>query len=299
MKKNLLLFSCLALLTACAGTRKEISLTSEPSIERAFDIISGASQGKQLVKYLYKHPVRFEFSNTPGMCHKFALKKGLIFLPLEMKSSDLVLALAAARAAYIYRLYTETGLGEIISEEEELAALFQARLALEVNVVEKDFKKADAAAAIRSDFCTYIMESSKYAMAQARREALTRNEDCQRPLETLENQRIWLEKIRKSMDNDNFHQLLYDRDMQRVRRGSMPISEAMKNDARVRALPVYETYRYQRTFYDDQKAIFSAFGKIYRREASADEAWRRRNREALDRARGEFSTCGLPGLEAQ
>ena len=255
MKKHLLLFSCVALLAGCAGSRKELMLTSEPSIERAFDIISGTRQGKPLLKYLYKHPVRFEFSNTAGFCHKFSLKKGLIFLPVEMKSSDLILALAAARAAYIYRLYKETGLGEIISEEEELAALFQSRLALEVNVVEGDFAKGKAGGPIKADFCTYIMENSRYAMAQARREALTPDENCQRPLETIENQRIWLEKIRQSMDDDNFHQLLYDRDMQRVRRGSMAISEAMKNDATIRALPAYETYRFQRTFYDDQKAV--------------------------------------------
>ena len=294
MKKNILLFFCLALLPACGG-RSNIMLTSEPSIERAFDIIGGTSQGKPLIKFLYNNPVRFEYSNTAGMCHKFSLKKGLIFLPGEMKSSDLILALAAARAAYIYRLYATTGLGEIISEEEELATLFQARLALEINMVNADFEKAKTSAEIKSDFCTYIMESSRNAMAQARREALTPDENCQRPLETLENQRIWLEKLRQAIDEDNFNQLLYERDMQRVRRGAMPISEAMKNDAKMRALPTYETYRFQRVFYDDQKVVFSDFEKIYRQEISDDDAWRRGHREELDRARGEFSTCNLPG----
>ncbi len=283
----------LLLLAACAG-RPEIRLTSEPSIERAFDILNSAPEGKPLVEFLYKHPVRFEYANTPGLCHKFSLKTGKIFLPAEYKNSDLVLALAAARAAYIYRLYSQTGLDEIISEEEELGTLYQARVALEIDVLDADFKKAKAASEIKTDFCTYILENSAYAMEQTRKEVLTPDADCQRPLDTLENQRAWLEKIRQAINDETFYQLLYERDMQRVRKGAIKMSEAMGNDARTRGLPIYEVYRYQRTFYDRQSDIFRVFKKAYAREIEEDADWRQARQDVINSAREEFSACNLP-----
>lgn len=294
MKRTAFLFASLCFLTACAGNRRDIRLTSEPSIERAFDIISQTKLGKPLVKFLYQHPVMFEYSNTAGICHKFSLKKGMIYMPVEMRGSDLVLALAIARAAYIYRLYLLTGLDEIISEEEELAVLYQSRLGLEINLVSGDLEKAGNAAALKRDFCTYIMDRSGYAMAQARKEALAQNPDCQRPLETLAGQRVWLGKIRQAVSDNNFPQLLYERDLQRVRRGTMAMSEAMKNDAAVRGMPSYETYRFQRTFYDDQNSIFSNFEKIYKSEIKEDQGWRDAHKEDIDRARSEFSDCNMP-----
>ncbi|HNW43495.1 MAG TPA: hypothetical protein PKI19_03260 [Elusimicrobiales bacterium] len=293
MKKRIFLAAGLCFFTACAGRGRDVRLTSEPSIERAFDIIEGTKLGKPLLRFLYKNPVLFEYSNTPGICHKFSLKKRTIYLPVEMKGSDLILAMALARAAYIYRLYTVTGLDEIISEEEELAALFQARLGLEVNLVNADFAKAENASALKKDFCTYIMHPSSYAMTQARKEALARNPDCQRPLDTLSGQQTWLGKIRQAMNDDSFPRLLNERDLQRVRKGMMTMSEAMKNDATVRAMPSYETYRFQRTFYDDQYTIFSNFEKTFRREIKLDESWRQFHKEEIDRARAEFSDCNL------
>lgn len=291
--KTALLALCL-LAAACAGRRGDVRLTTEPSIERAFDIIQGTRQGKPLMKYLYKNPLRFEYSNTPGLCHKFSLNTGKILIPEDYKSSDLLLALAVARAAHIYRLGRETGLDEIIAEEEELGALFQARLAVEINLVDADFSRERHAEGLKSAFCSYVLESSRYAMRQARKEALSADADCQRPLQTLENQRAWLEKARKAINEENFYQLIYERDMARVRKGSLTMTEAMKNDARLRALPTYEVYRYQRTFYDKQTDIFRKFEKTYAREIAADEAWRASRREDLDRVRTEFSACGLP-----
>jgi len=294
MKNRVLILASLWLFAACAGTRRDIRLTSEPSIERALDIVQGTPEGKTLVRFLYDNPVRFEYSNTPGLCHKFSLKTGRIYLPLDYRGSDLLLALTIARAAHIYRLYLDTGLDEIISEEEELGALFQDRLALELNLVTADFDKTNGAAGLKTGFCSYVLENSKYAMFQARKAALAPDPECQHPLETLENQRVWLEKTREAINEENFYQLVYERDMDRVRKGAMPMSEAMKNDATLRAMPTYEVYRFQRTFYDRQSDIFTRFEKVYAKEVQADASWRAAHQEDLDRAREEFSACELP-----
>lgn len=293
MKLRLLL-PLLLPLCACAASRPDLRLTSEPSLERALDLIASTGEGRLLMKFLHKHPVKFEYSNTAGLCHKFSLKKGLIYLPPDYRGSDLVLALALARAAHIYRLYTLSGMDEIISEEEELGALFQARLGLQLELAGADFKKAGGAPGMKNEFCTYVLESSRYTMSQARREALAPDADCQRPLETMENQRVWLEKTRKALNDETFYQLLHERDMARVRKGAMPMSEAMKNDATVRGLPTYEIYRFQRTFYDKQTDIFDRFARLYAEEIKYDALWRAAHQAEIDRAREEFSDCNLP-----
>jgi hypothetical protein len=294
MRKYLLLLPLLPLLAACAGSRREASLTSEPSIERAFDLLASTREGKPRLKFLRKRPARFEYSNTPGMCHKFSLKAGKIFLPVEYKASDKVLALAVARAAYIYELYAYTGLEEIISEEEELSALLQARLAVELGVSEEDFAKVRGAQPIKTSFCSYILGGTKYAMEQARKQALSYDSDCQRPLDTVENQRVWLEKIRQSINDETFYQLLADRDLLRVKRGAMTMSDAMKNDARLRGLPAYEVYRYQRTFYDRQSDIVDRMEKVKAAQLREDASWRAARQPQLDQVREEFSDCELP-----
>ena len=283
------------LLSGCFFNKKpEITLTSEPSIDRAFDILADIPEGKPLLRFLNKNPVKFEYANTPGICHKFSLKTGKIYLPKEYKNSDTLLALALARAAYIYRLYVMSGLEGLISEEEELGALFQARIALETSLENRDFERNKFAGELRSDFCTYIMEGSKSAALSARNAALSSQPDCQRPLDTLEAQRVWLEKTRDAINDDTFFQLLYDRDMQKVHKGVMTAGEAMKNDAAIRSMPMYEIYRYQRSFYDKQSDIFGRIEKLYRDELKEDENWRKANQLVIEKAQKEFSACGLP-----
>ena len=296
MKIRFILAALVLSTTACSGSRrKDITLTSEPSIERALDKLASIPEGEKLVNFLYKKPARFEYSNTPGFCNKFSLKARYIFLPSGLRDSDTLLALALGRAAYVYRLYTESGLEDVIVEEEEAAALFQARTALEINVLNQDLEKEKFAQEIKSDLCTYITDGSRYAAQKARALALSSDADCQRPLETLEGLRSWLERIKQSMTDETFFQtffqLLYDRDQQKVRKGLLSQSDAMKNDANIRAMPMYDIFRFQRSFYDKQHDIFSKFEKAYRRALEEDKAWYSNNYSLLQHAKEEFSAC--------
>ena len=288
------LLTVIALAAACAGPqKKEISLTSEPSIERALDTLASVSEGRKLLEFLYKNPVLFEYSNSPGLCCKFSLKTGKIFLPAEFRGSDTLLALILGRAAYVYRLHAESGFEEIIAEEEETAALFQARMGLELNLLNSDFAGKKFAGGIKTDFCIYILDGSRHAAQAARALALSQDADCQRPLETLQDQRVWLEKTRQAISDETFFQLLYDRDQQKVRKGLISQFEAMKNDANIRAIPTAEIYRFQRALYSTQSDIFSRFEKTYREALQNDEAWRTANAGAIQRAREEFSACNM------
>jgi hypothetical protein len=183
---------------------------------------------------------------------------------------------------------------EEISEQEELSALIQGRLAVELKVPSADFDKTKSTAGMKADICAYLLGGSRYAMAQARKEALASDKDCGRPLETLEGQRTWLEKIRQSINDETFYQLIYERDLLRVHKGSMTMAEAMKNDATLRGLPTYEVYRYQRTFYDRQSDIFARISAIHDRDVRNEEEWRKEKAAEIDQEREEFSACALP-----
>ncbi|HAF95638.1 MAG: hypothetical protein A2X34_06220 [Elusimicrobia bacterium GWC2_51_8] len=292
--KTRALLAVIALAAACAGPqKKEISLTGEPSIERALDTLASVSEGRKLVDFLYKNPVRFEYLNTSRLCTRFSLKTGKILLPAEFRGSDTFLALTLGRAAYIYRLHAESGFEEIIAEEEEAAALFQARMGLELNLLNSDFAGKKFAGGIKTDFCIYILDGSRHAAQAARALALSPDADCQRPLETLRDQRVWLEKTRQAINDETFFQLLHDRDQQKIRKGLISQFEAMKNDANIRALPTAEIYRFQRALYSAQSDIFSRFEKAYREATQDDDAWRAANAGAIQRAREEFSTCNM------
>ena len=290
------LFPLIVLLLISCGSKNrksEVILTSEPSIERAMDILCETKEGKKLVNFLYTHPIRLEYSNTAGLCHKFAFKKNRIYIARDFKASDIFLALEVVRAALIYKIYVTSKLTEIISEEEELAALLQSRIALQLNLVNDDFSKFPFSSKIKSEFCTYIMDGQKAAMRKARFAALISDTDCQLPLETLSTQKAWLKKIKDSTGKGNFFQILYEHDMEKVKQGALSMMEAMNNDAKNRGLETYDLYRYQRRFYEDSSKIISNFEKIYRQEIKKDANWRERNSELLESAAMEFSECNL------
>jgi hypothetical protein len=279
----------------CFAGRPEITLTREPSIERAMDLLRTVPAAEPLVRFLHKNPVRIEYYEDLETCIKFSPKTGVISLPRGLKDFDAAVAIALARAAYIHRLYVASGLDEVILEEEEISALFQARIGLAIGIKSKDFPRNKAAKALKSDFCTYIMEGSGAAVIAARTAALSVQPACQRPLDTLRSRRIWLDEVRNSMDDiDSFFQLQKSHDLAKVRKGTLKMSDAIKNDAALRTMPAYELYRYQRALYDSQADIFTRMDKLYRSAIKDDEAWRQSGQALIDGARKEFSDCNLP-----
>lgn len=294
------LFFCIlffSLICGCVNHKREnVILTSEPSMERALDILSTTSDGKKLVKFLMKNPVLFEYSNTEGDCHKFNLKDRRIYLSRNLRQSDFLLALEIARSGYVYKLYLLSGLDHIVSEHEEIASLFQSRMALQLNVVSPDFENAEYAKEMFTEFCTYIMEGPTEAMQSARNHALSSSPECQRPLETLDSELAWLKKVRQATNEENLYQLMYERDLQKVRKGFLNMSDAIKNNAIIKALPTYEIYRFQRSFYDSSMEKFSKIKKAQEIALKEEENWFNSHQEIIQRARNEFSNCNLPDI---
>lgn len=288
-------------IAGCATTRN-FYFTSEPSIERAVDILETTPEGRKLMRFIKKNPVTFEYAGTAGVCHHFSLKNPktrVIFLPEEYKKSDKILAMGIARAAQIYKLYIQSNLDEIISEEEEIGMLFQARLGVAINVTTDDFAKVPEAYEMKHEFCSYVLENSKHALAQTRYIAQSSFPACQRPLENIVKQKIWLENMRAAINNDTFYQVLANRDRRRVRQGLITETQASGNLATLRAMPAYELTRYERTFYDEQKYHFNAFENLYNKYVKEDASWRSGNTKRINEIASDFAECDIEFLKNQ
>ncbi|KAF0125430.1 MAG: hypothetical protein FD189_1612 [Elusimicrobia bacterium] len=291
------LLAAVLTLAACSGNRRAApSLTPEPAIERAFDVLSTAKEGKSLIAFLEENPVSFEFANVEAPCPRYEFDRRTIYLRREF-GSDTMLALAVARAAQVYRFHRLTGLDAPTAEQEELAALFQARVGLQINLVNADFETGDPGVKeIKSSFCTYLHEGQSYAMRKARASALVTEQWCARPFETLDSLGMWLQRTRAAVRDENLFTLLYERDLQRVRRGQLTMADAMRNDARFRAMPLYEISRFQRMFYDTENRKMSKATRLYRNMTKEDASWRASHAGDITRARAAFATCGMPDL---
>jgi hypothetical protein len=295
MKRLPALLAAVLPLTACSGNRRPPpSLTTEPAIERAFDILDTAREGRKLIQFLEKNPVSFEFANVEAPCPRYEFDRRTIYLRRGFKGSDTMLAMALARAAQVYRFHRLTGLEELTAEQEELGAVFQARIGLQISLVNADFEVDDPGVKeIRSSFCTYLHEGSGQAMRKARNASFAPEAWCGRPFETLDTLRLWLDRTRRAVKEENLFALLYERDLQRVRRGRITMSDAMRNDARFRGMPLYEISRFQRMFYDTETEKMSRADRLYRRLLAEDSGWRETRAEDIERARDAFAACGM------
>ncbi|HBE87975.1 MAG TPA: hypothetical protein DDW67_02415 [Elusimicrobia bacterium] len=298
MKRLPILLASLLPLASCSGSRRAApSLTPEPAIERAFDVLSTAKEGKKLISFLEKNPVSFEFANVEAPCPRYEFGRGRIYLRREFKGSDAMLALALARAAQVYRFHRLAGIESPTAEQEELAALFQARIGLQVRLVNQDFETDDPGVKeIKSAFCAYLHEGQRYAMQKARASALVTEQWCGRPFETLGSLESWLERTKEAVRDETLFTLLYERDLQRVRRGQITMADAMRNDANFRAMPLYEINRFQRMFYDTENEKVSRAVKLYRELTREDASWRAGHAGDITRAREAFATCGMKDL---
>jgi hypothetical protein len=184
-------------------------------------------------------------------------------------------------------------------EYEELAALFQARIGLQISLVNSDFESQEAGVpAIKSAFCSYLHEGQIYSMRQARTAAISDEPWCGRPFITLNGLADWIQETRIAVEEGTLFNLLYERDMLRVKKGQITVAQAMRNDANFRSMPLFDITRSQRIFFDSQKLIMKNSLRLYKERLAEDTAWRNKHAEDIMRAREAFSTCGMQDIPA-
>lgn len=285
---------CLFLAGCSAPIKKPtVNFTIEPSVERAVDILSTTKEGKKLVRFIEKNHVTAAYFNFKGPWSKLMPKKRRILIPSSAQASDIVVALLLARQAHIYMTYHKLGLSDILVEQEELASLVQAHLALEIGFGNSDAESSGSGAAVLAELCPYLLTGSHRTMEVARRNALEPNPEYARPLESIASVTDWIGRTQKAVIDGSIAQLRYKRDLERVRKNAITTAEAMKNDADFRALAPYEVFRVQRKLYQNQMRMLSDAENMYRSGIKADASWRRKHNKEIQKGLNDFSSCTL------
>lgn len=293
-KRTLIIVFYLITLSFFSCYRKNLKeITIEPSIERTLENIEKNRDYRHLVKYLYSTGAKIEYIEDKNInCILYDFNNKKISIPREFKNSENFLTLSVLKAIYIWKIHQDFNLDDLLVEEEILATLKQIHYIFESEFYEKDFK-TDLLfnKYFKKEFCTYItLNTSMIEHLIVNKNSII-NPKCKLPLEDIESQKKWIKAIKDSLENNTFFELMYSRDMQKVKKGSMTQAEAMKNDAMLRSKPLYEIYRDQRNFYDTSMEKIKKFEEYYKKEINYDTNWRKIHESDIENAKNEFSFC--------
>lgn len=294
-------FCAAAVLTAaffsfsCSGGQVAKEITLEPSIERILEEFEASKEYAPLVKFIKKHRARIEFEeNSPGNCVKYDFSRGRITIPRKYRESELFLKLETLKALYIWKMHLTYKLEEYLEEEEVLASLQQMHYILGSvdNLTNKTFESDKRIKQkFTKEFCAYAILNTQMMVNIVNLRCQVMDTECGFPLETVATQRAWSQKVKESMQNEKFFDLMYEKDLLKVKRGLMKMAEATRNNAMLRSKPLYEIYRDQRSYYDISLDKLDKFEKFFKSEMENDKAWRQKHFEEIENARYEFPSC--------
>ena len=302
MAKKRFLYFCGPLLAfalfsnfSCSGKKAVKEITLEPSIERVLEEFETSPEYSYLVKFIKKRRARLEFDENPSMnCVRYDYANGRITIPRKYKESDLFLTLETLKALYIWKTHITFGLEEFLAEEEVLATAQQMHyiLALRSDAGNKIFEDEKfIREKLKKEFCSYTILNTQMMSNLIRLRTSVINNDCGLPLETVMTQRSWAYKIKEAMQNEKFFDLMYEKDLLKVRRGLLTMADATRNNAMLRSKPLYEIYRDQRSYYDVSLDKIDKFEKFYKKELEKDKEWRLAHKDEIENARYEFTSC--------
>jgi len=288
--KNIAAVIFALLFSGCAYSLKSPAISSEPSLERAVEILEANKESAAVINFIEKKGVRFEYSNLAGYCDTYNLKHKVIFIPEEYRASDKLLALAVAKAAMVYYIYSKTDINEILTEEDEAGALFQFRIAALLGLKESDFV-TPASEKTKCEYSAYLVEGTKYALNRVRAGAAERNVACQRPYNSIAKEKSRLGRLRAESGKNTFYELLFDRNKERAMQGIITFPDMMKQDSQIRSVPHIELARYSDAFFNEADKSFSAIQKEYSKLLKKDAEMRDRDAARILRLRDDFLDC--------
>ncbi|MFA6583382.1 MAG: hypothetical protein WCS77_03710 [Elusimicrobiaceae bacterium] len=293
MKKFLFPLMFIALAAGCSGAKKDtITEYYAPSIERAMDRMKHTSGGPELLAYLAEHPIQIRYADLPGPWPKYDTVIKQIQIPETAKDSDMTVAFLLARVLDIYRNYNTLQAQEMSVEMEEAAALRATELGIQMEFGGKDWRNSLPGQLVIEELCSYMAEGTGRMLEKVRRNSMTRFPQYGRPYNSLDKSRRWLEKAKAATAEGNLHLLLYQRDLDQMRRGFMSPEQVNKNDVSVRSMDEDSLYRYFNQFFYESMQVLDRQKKMYDQRLEQDAAWRAQNGELISSQLEHTPYCG-------
>lgn len=263
------IFLSLLIITSVSCTVNINKYSDDPMIIMGLEQIKKSNQ-KNILSYLLKYPAGIYFNpvNNENCIKIKSTGNNNIFIPFYSRSSNLMIEANTVKALYYYRVLNNYKLSDIFYEIELLSSYAQMEYIL-TNYTPDDIKKDEFFNKNMIDkICAYILSPKTFDKLIYDNIKIT-DYPCGYPLEDMnyyENYYNQLKTALTSIEGDAFFNLIYQKYMEKVKRGEITREEAEKRYYYLLSEPLQELYREQRVYITENIRAISRFKKFYNRE---------------------------------
>ncbi|MFA5162225.1 MAG: hypothetical protein WC421_08255 [Elusimicrobiales bacterium] len=315
-RANALLLAAASLLCGCAALQEEYSpdeatpapredanpaLHYEPSLERGLESLELLGEGRELVARLKENPIKIQYAPLTGPWPRYLRADRTLLIPEKERRHRQTLPLLLARGLALSQMYDRIQVADDLAEFEVLAAMAQARVASQASMYDEDkIASTPSGQETIKEICVYAIEGPDRFAEMIRRDCLLPNLEYDRPTETFESSLHWVQRMQQGLSDNSFYQLLYKRDLDRVRRNAITRAEADENASKFRGQDADAIWREERKYmYRTRKNIDDA-QIFYRQQMDYDALWRSQYADAIATRIKELKGCQsyelLPGI---
>lgn len=264
----------------------------EPAVNAALSDLSSYKPALPYISYFKKNPARIDYKDDNYLCSSYDFKNGIILIPRQLDSSPESLKIEILKGLYLWKTHREYRLEELMNEEAVLSETLALRYFFDLGLKNENLLKDTALNKLmKRNVCVFISMNGKIFLNHVQNKYLSSLPACGWPLESVSKQKIWFDRLKKSLSDGSFVQLMYESDLEKVKKGLISQSEASRNAALMRSKPSYELYREYRGYSDLSIEKLSKFEKEYFKGLENFFLWEKKYSSEVENARYEYSVC--------
>lgn len=283
-----LLIGCL-FINSCS--RLEIKDGTEKTILTTLNKIR--KNNSELISYYKKNPVKIYYNSDRNLkCSLYDFKNSIIYIPLQFESSPLTLELELVKALNIWKMHNSYSLNDITLEELILGDMASLKYFISNNPVNDFFNDKILSNYIKNIFCNFILINFKTTLNLIHDKYIAINTKCLYPPDTINEQKIWLNKMQQAIADGTYIDFVYESDLEKVKKGFIRMQDANRNALILRSKNMYEIYREQRGYINMSLKNLDRFEKFYNKETENWLKWEKDNKKYIEKLKYEFTSCG-------
>ncbi|MEF3280021.1 MAG: hypothetical protein K6357_03545 [Elusimicrobiota bacterium] len=222
-----------------------------------------------LLNYLSKYPATIAFNPDASVgCVKVNTSKRQILIPIKSMDSKIAIETQIIKGLYIYKILVKYDLEDFSYEIEQLASYIETDYLLLNYQPDEILNDPILKTTFISGLCRYILSYQTFEKYILDKTA-ENNHSCGYPLQTLEYIKNYYANIKKSLsdvDSDSFYKLMYEYEMEQVKKGKKTRQEAERSYYYLLSEPILELYRTQRKDLYYKISSVLKFEKFYKSE---------------------------------
>jgi len=278
----------------CASepVKPAVSVYFAPSMERAIEILNETADGRELSDYLHAHPIPITYAQLPAPWPQYDPQVKQLFLPKELKDNDYLVALALMRGIETYRLCETLRLDEIMLEVDQIAAIREMQMIIELGLENKEGENSASGRQMLDEACSYMIGGPRALAEKVKSDALSPlRPDYGRYYRPASVKLSWLRQIKTALDANTLPQVMQKFDRDRVRRGEITMADADKNAMEFRSMDLRQMYRKYDDLYLHGTKSLDNLEKEYEKRLAAAADWHDKYRKAVARQLARTTYC--------